>query len=60
MKVKIVSGRVVGYKVGARVDVDTLEADGVNVRQWLKCGLVEEVKPKPVVDTDTSTDEGAD
>lgn len=45
MKIKILSDRIVGHKVGAKVDVDDLEADGVNVRQWVRCGLAEYVKP---------------
>lgn len=44
-KVKIVSDRIVGYKVGARVAVADLESAGINVRQWVRCGLAELVKP---------------
>ena len=60
-KVKIVSDRIVGYKVGSRVAVDDLEAAGINVRQWLKCGLAERVKPAaPATETPAETVEGDD
>lgn len=57
-KVKIVSDRIVGYKVGSRVAVADLETAGINVRQWLRCGLAELVKPTtgPVVEAVVSTE----
>lgn len=59
-KVKIVSDRIVGYKVGSRVAVDDLEAAGINVRQWLRCGLAELVKPvAPLGDLPATASEGA-
>lgn len=61
-KVKIVSDRIVGYKVGSRVSVDDLEAAGINVRQWLRCGLAERVKapvtPPAPVEAPTEATEG--
>lgn len=46
-KVKILSDRIVGHKVGAKVEVERLVAAGINVRQWVRCGLAEYVKPAP-------------
>lgn len=48
-KVEILSPRIVGHKVGAKVDVDKLAEAGVNVRQWVRCGLAEYVKPAAVL-----------
>ena len=57
-KVKILSDRIVGHKVGAKVDVAKLEEAGILVRQWVRCGLAEYVKPTPAAVEPVAIEDG--